>query len=108
MNEIQRRVAFENMIYIADGPSDVPAFSLIKRFGGSTFAIYPKGDAKAFKQVEKLREDERIDMFAEADYTEGSTAYMWITNKIREYASRIIQVERNRRAVIDEGPKHIV
>ena len=108
MNDMQRRVAFENMIYIADGPSDVPAFSLIKNYGGSTFAIYPKGDERAFKQVEKLREDDRIDMFAEADYTEGSTAYMWIVNKIKEYADRIIQVERNKRAVIGEGPKHLV
>lgn len=108
MNDTQRRVAFENMIYIADGPSDVPAFSLVKRFGGSTFAIYPKGDERAFKQVEKLREEERIDMFAEADYTEGSTAYMWIVNKIKEYANRIVQVERNRRAVIGEGPHHLI
>lgn len=108
MNDIQRRVAFENMIYIADGPSDVPAFSLVKKYGGSTFAIYPKGDMGAFKQVEQLREDARIDMFAEADYTEGSTAYMWIVNKIHEYANRIIQVERNRRAVIGEGPQHLV
>lgn len=108
MNDTQRRVSFENMIYIADGPSDVPAFSLVKKYGGSTFAIYPKGDERAFKQVEQLREDDRIDMFAEADYTEGSTAYMWIVNKIKEYANRIIQVERNRRAVIGEGPKHLV
>ncbi|MBO2522590.1 MAG: haloacid dehalogenase-like hydrolase [Bacteroidetes bacterium] len=108
MNDRQRRVAFQNMIYIADGPSDVPAFSLVKKFGGSTFAIYPKGDERAFKQVEKLREDERIDMFAEADYTEGSTAYMWIVNKIKEYANRIIQVERNSRAVIGEVPQHLI
>lgn len=108
MDDTQRRVAFENMIYIADGPSDVPAFSLVKKFGGSTFAIYPKGDMRAFKQVEQLREDDRIDMFAEADYTENSTAYMWIVNKINEYADRIIQVERNRRAVVGEGPQHLV
>lgn len=108
MNDIQRRVAFENMIYIADGPSDVPAFSLVKKYGGSTFAIYPKGDMRAFKQVEQLREDARIDMFAEADYTENSTAYMWVVNKIKEYADRIVQVERNRRAVIGEGPQHLV
>lgn len=108
MNDTQRRVSFENMIYIADGPSDVPAFSMLKKYGGSTFAIYPKGDERAFKQVEQLREDGRIDMFAEADYTEGSTAYMWIVNKIKEYANRIIQAERNKRAVVGEGPKHLL
>jgi hypothetical protein len=108
MSDAQRRVAFENMIYIADGPSDVPAFSLVKKFGGSTFAIYPKGDLRAFRQVEQLRIDDRIDMFAEADFTEGSTAFMWITNKIKEYSDRIIQVERNRNIVVSEGPQHLI
>lgn len=89
-----RRVHFENMIYVADGPSDIPAFSLIKKNGGSTFAIYPSGKQKEFHQVESMRKDGRIDMFAEADYTEGKTAYMWIMNKINEYANRIYQDEK--------------
>ena len=72
-----RRVPFENMIYIADGPSDVPVFSVIKHYNGKTFAIYPKGNINAFKQVNSLIKDERIDMYAEADYSEGTTAYMW-------------------------------
>ncbi len=107
MTEAQRRVSFENMIYIADGPSDVPAFSVVKRFGGSTFAVYPRDDDKAFAQVEQLREDERIDMYGEADYTEGSQTYKWITHKIREYAKRIIQLEQNKQAVQDNSPKHL-
>ena len=44
----QRRVDFKNMIYIADGPSDVPAFSVVKSKGGATFAIYPKRNERAF------------------------------------------------------------
>ena len=47
-------------------------------------------------------------MFVEADYTEGITAYMWIVNKIKEYANRIIQTERNKSAVIGEVPKHLL
>lgn len=49
MSEQSRRVKFNHMIYIADGPSDVPAFSVINKFGGATFAVYPKGDERAFK-----------------------------------------------------------
>ncbi len=30
-----RRVDFHNMIYIADGPSDIPAFSVVKGRGGA-------------------------------------------------------------------------
>ena len=46
-----RRVHFINMMYVADGPSDIPAFSVVNKNFGATFAIYPKGDMKAMKQV---------------------------------------------------------
>lgn len=105
-----RRVHFINMVYIADGPSDIPAFSLINKNQGATFAIYPKGDAEAMKQVEEMREDGRVNMYAEADYTEGTTAYMWITQKITEFANRIVKEEKEKyaRYAAKEGPKHLV
>ena len=91
-----RRVQFENMIYIADGPSDIPSFSLVKQNGGATFAIYPKGDIVAMRQVEQMRADGRVDMYAEADYGEKTTANMWITNKIQQIADRIRNTEKNK------------
>lgn len=108
MNFDQRRVDFKNMIYIADGPSDVPAFSVIKGRGGATFAIYPHGNMSAFKQVEKLRQDDRIDMFAEADYRDNTTANMWICNKIQEFAERIKEQEKSKLQNTNESPKHLV
>lgn len=109
MDYYQRRVDFKNMIYIADGPSDVPAFSVIKQRGGATFAIYPKkeGNEKAFKQVEQLREEGRVDMFAEADYSEGTLADMWICHKIRQIRDRLVSEETIKRGVIKDGPTHI-
>ena len=106
--EEMRRVRFENMIYIADGPSDVPAFSTLNKSGGATFAIYPHNDEKAFKQVEQLRKDGRINMYAEADYSEGTTAYMWITGKVREFADKIREKERSKlQSSISESPRHL-
>ena len=35
-----RRIPFHSMEYIGDGPSDVPCFSLVSRFGGRTYAVY--------------------------------------------------------------------
>jgi len=103
-----RRVQFENMIYIADGPSDIPAFSLINQNGGSTFAIYPRGDVAAMRQVEQMRSDGRVDMYAEADYSEGTTAYLWITGKIQELADRIRDRERSTViAASSDAPRHL-
>lgn len=108
MPEELRRVHFQNMIYIADGPSDIPAFSLVNKNGGATFAIYPKGDAKAFKQVEQMRIDGRINMYAEADYCEKTTAYMWISNKIQEFAERIRTAEKGKlTSSVSIAPHHL-
>lgn len=107
--EEYRRVHFINMLYVADGPSDIPAFSVINKNNGATFAIYPKGNEKALKQVEQMRVDGRINMYAEADYTEGTTAYMWICNKITEFAERIRKDEKAKIAkYTSEGPQHLI
>ncbi|MCF0149880.1 MAG: haloacid dehalogenase-like hydrolase [Firmicutes bacterium] len=103
-----RRVRMENMIYIADGPSDIPAFSVIKQNGGATFAIYPKGDVRAMQQVDQMRADGRVDMYAEADYSPNTTANMWITQKIREMAERMLKAEKDRvAAAASPSPRHI-
>ena len=81
---------------------------LVKGRGGATFAIYPKGDEDAFAQVEKLRKEDRIDMFAEADYSEGTTAYMWICHKIKEFAENIKRQEHNKRSGNYSTPRHLV
>ena len=108
--EEYRRVHFINMIYVADGPSDIPAFSVVNKNNGATFAIYPKGDMKAMQQVEKMRSDGRINMYAEADYTKGTTAYMWICNKITEYADRIVKEEKSKiEKYASKGvPRHLI
>ena len=49
-------------------------------------------------------------MYAEADYSEGTMAYMWICNKITEFADRIRKEERDKIAKYagSQGPKHLV
>lgn len=103
-----RRVQFEHMIYIADGPSDIPAFSVVKQNGGLTFAIYPKGDYRAMQQVDQMRASGRVDMYGEADYSPDTTAYMWITDKIRRIGKKILTDEKAKiRASASDVPKHL-
>ena len=64
--EDQRRVPIRNMIYIADGPSDIPSFSVVNRMGGKTFGVYAPG-AKNFENAALLQEQGRVNSIAEAD-----------------------------------------
>lgn len=105
----RRRVPFENMIYIADGPSDIPVFSILKQYGGKTFAIYPSGDKRAFNQVNNLIKDGRIDMYAPADYSKDTTAYMWLTENVKEIADRIYNLSIKQ--LVDSAgavPSHLI
>jgi hypothetical protein len=86
-----RRVPFANMIYIADGPSDVPAWSVVRGNGGLTFGVYQHGSRGQFEQVSALQRDGRIHAFGEADYRPDSTAWLWLTTEVRRIADRIAE-----------------
>jgi hypothetical protein len=108
MPEQDRRVPFKNMIYIADGPSDVPAFSVVKKNNGKTFAVYNKNVPLSFKQAQQLHKDGRVDACFEADYTTGSTAYLWLTNEILQIADQIVYEKKSSlRQGKDSVPTHI-
>ena len=83
--EDERRVPFENMIYIGDGLTDVPCMKLVKVHGGYSIAVH-KPDEK-FK-VEPLIRDGRVDFVTEADYSEGSDIDKTVTEMIRGMAVR--------------------
>ncbi len=85
-----RRVPFQNMIYIADGPSDVPVFSVVKGNGGKTLAVYKPESEAEFEQVNRLQEQGRVDAFGEANYEQGSQTFMWITHAVDSIARRIV------------------
>lgn len=94
--EGERRVPMQNMIYIADGPSDIPSFSLINSKGGKTLGVYAPGDAN-YGNAAQLEEQGRVNSIAEADYTEGSAADRWLRRAVQQMAERIV---REREAIL--------
>ena len=103
-----RRIPFTNMIYIADGPSDVPVFSILQHYHGSTYAVYPKGNQSGFRQVDQLRKDKRVDAFGEADYSNGTTTYMWIHEHVNQIGCSICQRKETAiRGSVSKPPRHI-
>lgn len=101
MDEDERRVPIRNMIYIADGPSDVPVFSVVGGRGGRTLGVWT--DAKNYEGVRDLEEDGRVQSIALADYSESSPADMWLSSSLRKIATQICDV-RERRLEAIQGP----
>jgi hypothetical protein len=103
-----RRVPFQNMIYVADGPSDVPVFSVVRQFGGKTFAVYRPGSKASFVQVNELQRQGRIDSFGEACYRPGCQTSMWILHAVEEIAERIVaNRERALGETVGRPPRHL-
>ncbi len=106
--EEDRRVPVRNMIYVADGPSDVPSFSVIRSHNGLAFAVYDPDAPRALEQVEKLRQSGRVDHFGAADYSATSGTARWLSLKIQQIAQRIAQEkERSLESRRAQGPRHM-
>ena len=65
----ERLIPYNNMIYIGDGITDVPCMTFVKKQGGISIAIYPKGSKD---KVTNLLLDNRVNYICSADYQEGS------------------------------------
>jgi molybdopterin-biosynthesis enzyme MoeA-like protein len=106
--EEERRVPFKNMIYVADGPSDIPSFSVIKKHGGLTFAVYDPNSKEHYKQVLSLHENGRVEHFGAADYREGTETDRWLQAHVERIAERMMD-ERKRAtsSKVSKEPTHI-
>lgn len=89
--EKDRRVPIRNMIYIADGPSDVPVFSVVRKNGGKAFAVYSPANDAEFEQNDFLLSSDRIDSYGPNVYTKGSATHTWLKMHVKKICERIIK-----------------
>jgi hypothetical protein len=107
MGEEQRRVPIPHMVYIADGPSDVPVFSILNQQGGKTLGVYTTEPRNNFRQVKDLQEQGRIQGMAKADFREGEAAYLWLMDSLDQIAEEIVEARSAAFASIPNPPGHI-
>jgi hypothetical protein len=103
MPEEERRIPFCNMIYIGDGPTDVPCFAVVSNRGGLAMAVYNPDYRKSFETCMTLRAADRVREIAEADYREGTHLRRIVEYYLRRMADRIVaeQEEMHQRSVIE-------
>jgi phosphoglycolate phosphatase-like HAD superfamily hydrolase len=56
----QRPVPFRNMIYVGDGLTDIPCFSLIEKNGGIAFGVFKPGHESAKQAFQKFLQTNRV------------------------------------------------
>ena len=90
MTEEERLVPFSNMVYLGDGPSDVPCMSLLQSMGGFVIGVMSAANpAKTWA----LGYGRRTNLTVPPDFSKDSLAYqqlhefVWV--KAQEIASRV-------------------
>jgi len=103
-----RRVPFHNMIYVADGPSDIPVFSVVKNSGGRTFAVYDPKSQGEFAQNDRLLQANRIHAYGPTDFSEHSNTAMWLKMHVCSICDQIVEDrERAMTRKVGKPPRHI-
>ena len=103
-----RRIPLQNMIYIADGPSDIPSFSVVKNGGGKAYAVYNPDSTAEFEQNDRLRQVGRIDHYGPADYSEKSQTSKWLRLQIHKICDRIVSDREAAVALrVSRPPRHL-
>lgn len=89
VNPADRRVPFENMIYVADGPSDVPVFSLVRKNGGVAYAVYGEESEAEFRQNDQLHQVGRVHGYGPNDFRDNTFTPRWLRKRIEDRVDRI-------------------
>jgi hypothetical protein len=107
-----RPVPFHNMIYIGDGPTDVPCFTVVRQNGGHAIAVYNPEDASraSFRKCYQLSTHaDRVRHIAPADFRSGSHLRLLLENMVNEIGNRIVESRaRELEEATVRAPQHAV
>jgi phosphoserine phosphatase len=97
------RIPFSNIIFLGDGQTDIPAFSLLKKNGGIPIAVYREeknedgliNEEKTLENYSKgyqlAIESKRAEQLLPADYSSGKPLKMALLGYVEKIAKNIVR-----------------
>ena len=92
MKDEERSVPFQNMVYLGDGPSDIPCMSLLQSAGGYVLGVEGK---ESLEKAFALAYGRRANQTVEPDFTVGGRSYKILLQAVRSIAERIAKRTAN-------------
>lgn len=88
MDPEDRPIPFHNMVYLGDGPSDIPCMSLLGKERGQTIGIYCEEDVS---RIWALAYGRRANFTMEPNYSEGGSTYGMLRHVLMRIAAAIVR-----------------
>lgn len=85
-----RWAPFENIVYIGDGDTDVPALSLVRSQGGLGVAVYDpqRPRSEVDRRLRHMRLDKRADLITPAEFSESSELFKYLSYRCQQICWR--------------------
>ena len=83
------RIPLDQMIFVGDGYTDIPCFSLIKKAGGVSIAVYNKNHTEKWENAYQFVADGRVSNLHSANYQEDSDLTNFLSMAVRSLSERI-------------------
>ena len=103
VDDSDRRIPFRNMLYVGDGPSDIPCFSMIRHFGGEAIGVIPPDD-REYRNPYQLTQGRRITAGPYTANYKNDTDLFKIIFRIVSGMAEAIAEDRTHR--IRSAPRH--
>jgi phosphoserine phosphatase len=87
--EDRLRVPFDQMVFVGDGYTDIPCFSLVRQAGGIAFGVWDPKHRDKRSRAWGFIEDGRVNNLNQARYDEHAELYQWLEEAVISLAGRI-------------------
>jgi len=85
----QVRIPLNQMVFVGDGYTDIPCFSLIKQHGGIPVAVYDQRHTEKWGSAFQFVADGRVSNLHSANYQKDSDLTNFLSMAVRSLAERI-------------------